>query len=121
MHRYVKNRHGYYLTELTERKVHGYAIGGLSGGEAKDEFWRMVAVSAASLPRDKPRYTMGVGFAVDLVVCVALGSDMFDCVYPTRTAVSAAKDCYYIHDLCWYSKGKGSAVSNILVIILSGT
>lgn len=70
--------------------MHGYAIGGLSGGEAKDEFWRMVAVSAASLPRGKPRYTMGVGFAVDLVVCVALGSDMFDCVYPTRTAVSAS-------------------------------
>lgn len=76
------------FSDLTKRAVHGFAIGGLSGGEAKDEFWRMVAVSAASLPRNKPRYTMGVGFAVDLVVCSALGSDMFDCVYPTRTAVS---------------------------------
>ena len=37
-------------------------------------------------PRDKPRYLMGVGFAVDLVVCSALGVDMYDCVYPTRTA-----------------------------------
>lgn len=39
------------------------------------------------LPEDKPRYLMGVGFAVDLVVCCALGVDMFDCVFPTRTAV----------------------------------
>lgn len=70
--------------------MHGYAIGGLSGGEGKDMFWKMVALSAQTLPRNKPRYTMGVGFAVDLVVCSALGSDMYDCVYPTRTAV-----CYY--------------------------
>lgn len=48
----------------------------------------MVAISTAGLPRDKPRYLMGVGVATDLVVCVALGCDMFDCVYPTRTAVS---------------------------------
>lgn len=59
-----------------------------SGGEAKDDFWRMVYLSASHLPEDKPRYVMGVGFAVDLVVCVALGADMFDCVFPTRTAVS---------------------------------
>jgi len=72
------------------RPVYGFAIGGLSGGEEKDQFWRMVAASAACLPRDKPRYTMGVGHAVDLVVCSALGSDMYDCVYPTRTAVSIA-------------------------------
>lgn len=39
------------------------------------------------LPDDKPRYLMGVGFSEDLVVCVALGIDMFDCVFPTRTAV----------------------------------
>ncbi|XP_067952147.1 queuine tRNA-ribosyltransferase catalytic subunit 1-like [Watersipora subatra] len=72
--------------ELSKMDVHGYAIGGLSGGEAKEVFWKMVSVSAAGLPRNKPKYTMGVGFAVDMVVCVALGSDMFDCVYPTRTA-----------------------------------
>ena len=40
------------------------------------------------LPKDKPRYCMGVGYAEDLVVCCALGVDMYDCVYPTRTAVS---------------------------------
>lgn len=72
--------------QLTQRKVNGYAIGGLSGGESKDDFWRMVHLSTSLLPKDKPRYLMGVGFAVDLVVCCALGVDMFDCVFPTRTA-----------------------------------
>lgn len=47
----------------------------------------MVHISTDILPRDKPRYLMGVGFAEDLVVCCALGVDMFDCVFPTRTAV----------------------------------
>lgn len=47
----------------------------------------MVHLSTNILPTDKPRYLMGVGFAVDLVVCCALGVDMFDCVFPTRTAV----------------------------------
>jgi len=78
----------FHVLELTKREVHGYAIGGLSGGEAKDDFWKMVAVSAASLPKNKSRYTMGIGFALDLVVCTALGSDMYDCVFPSRTAVS---------------------------------
>ena len=45
----------------------GFAIGGLSGGEAKEEFWNMVHVSTDVLPADKPRYLMGVGYAVDLV------------------------------------------------------
>ncbi|KAM6957072.1 queuine tRNA-ribosyltransferase catalytic subunit 1 [Aplochiton taeniatus] len=74
------------LDEMTKRDVPGFAIGGLSGGEEKDDFWRMVTLSTDHLPRDKPRYLMGVGYAVDLVVCVALGCDMFDCVFPTRTA-----------------------------------
>jgi len=72
--------------QLMKRDVPGFAVGGLSGGEAKEHFWRMVAVSAASLPSTAPRYLMGVGHQVDLVVCCALGIDMFDCVYPTRTA-----------------------------------
>ncbi|NXI13253.1 TGT ribosyltransferase, partial [Irena cyanogastra] len=71
---------------MTQRDVPGFAIGGLSGGEAKARFWRAVKLSAEHLPRDKPRYLMGVGYATDLVVCVALGCDMFDCVFPTRTA-----------------------------------
>lgn len=47
----------------------------------------MVLISTEILPPEKPRYVMGVGFAVDLVICCALGADMFDCVFPTRTAV----------------------------------
>ncbi|XP_077326395.1 queuine tRNA-ribosyltransferase catalytic subunit 1 isoform X1 [Lithobates pipiens] len=74
------------LEEMTKRNVPGFAIGGLSGGEEKDHFWKMVTLSTDHLPRDKPRYLMGVGYATDLVVCVALGCDMFDCVFPTRTA-----------------------------------
>ncbi|KAL2641425.1 hypothetical protein R1flu_009012 [Riccia fluitans] len=70
---------------LVERNLPGYAIGGLSGGEDKDSFWRIVAQCAAGLPEDKPRYVMGVGFPLDIVVCSALGADMYDCVYPTRT------------------------------------
>ncbi|KAH9690590.1 Queuine tRNA-ribosyltransferase catalytic subunit 1 [Citrus sinensis] len=61
-----------------------YAIGGLAGGEDKDSFWRVVAQCTAALPEDKPRY--GVGYPLDIVVCSALGADMYDCVYPTRTA-----------------------------------
>lgn len=74
--------------ELIKRNTSGYAIGGLSGGEAKEEFWKAVHLSTDLLPQEKPRYLMGVGFAIDLVVCSALGCDLFDCVFPTRTAVS---------------------------------
>lgn len=74
------------ITEMTKRDVPGFAIGGLSGGEAKDEFWRVVHHCTQRLPQDKPIYVMGVGYALDLVVCSALGADMFDCVFPTRTA-----------------------------------
>merc|ERR1712136_467171 len=76
----------YSLKEMIKRDLPGYAIGGLSGGEAKDDFWKVVTISTDLLPPTKPRYCMGVGHAVDLVVCVALGVDMFDCVFPTRTA-----------------------------------
>ncbi len=73
------------LSLLIARDLPGYAIGGLSGGESKDMFWRIVDQCTSALPKDKPRYLMGVGYAVDLVVCSALGVDMFDCVYPSRT------------------------------------
>ncbi len=65
-----------------------------SGGEGKDQFWRMVHLSTDLLPKDKPRYLMGVGFATDLVVCCALGCDMFDCVFPTRTAVRSHRKLF---------------------------
>ena len=71
---------------LIARDLPGYAIGGLSGGESKHQFWQMVDLSTDHLPFYKPRYLMGVGYAVDLVVCTALGVDMFDCVFPSRTA-----------------------------------
>lgn len=76
------------LDEMIARKdrVAGYAIGGLSGGEEKDTFWRVIKQCADKLPSDRPRYSMGIGFAEDLLVCVALGVDMADCVFPTRTA-----------------------------------
>jgi tRNA-guanine transglycosylase len=74
------------LDDLIARDTPGYAIGGLSGGEAKSEFWRVVDQCTDHLPEDKPRYCMGVGFPLDLVVCSSLGVDMCDCVYPTRTA-----------------------------------
>jgi queuine tRNA-ribosyltransferase len=76
----------YCIEEMVKRNLPGYAIGGLAGGEDKDKFWRVVEHNARLLPSDKPRYLMGVGYPLDLVVCVALGVDMFDCVYPTRTA-----------------------------------
>jgi len=74
------------LEALVERDLPGYAIGGLSGGEDKMLFQSVVNLCTEMLPDNKPRYCMGVGYPEDLVVCVALGVDMFDCVYPCRTA-----------------------------------
>jgi queuine tRNA-ribosyltransferase len=74
------------VKDMVERDLPGYAIGGLAGGEDKHCFWRVVAHGTAHLPSNKPRYVMGVGYPLDLMVCVALGADMFDCVYPTRVA-----------------------------------
>ena len=76
------------LDGMLKRDAHlpGYAIGGLAGGESKDDFWRVVLHACRRLPKNKPRYLMGVGYPLDLVVCSALGVDMYDCVYPTRTA-----------------------------------
>ncbi|KAH9908699.1 Queuine tRNA-ribosyltransferase [Xylariomycetidae sp. FL2044] len=72
--------------QMVARDTPGIAIGGLSGGEAKADFCRVVATCTARLPELKPRYVMGIGYPEDLVVSVALGADMFDCVWPTRTA-----------------------------------
>ena len=62
----------------------GYAIGGLSVGESRDDLYRTARFSAALLPDDKPRYLMGVGTVRDLIAAVDCGIDLFDCVYPTR-------------------------------------
>jgi queuine tRNA-ribosyltransferase len=64
----------------------GMAIGGLSVGEPKEEFARILAHTAPRLPTDKPRYLMGVGTPEDIVFAVSQGIDMFDCVMPTRNA-----------------------------------
>ncbi|KAF2152111.1 Queuine tRNA-ribosyltransferase [Myriangium duriaei CBS 260.36] len=71
---------------MAARDTPGIAIGGLSGGEEKSKYCDVVACCTALLPERKPRYVMGVGYPEDLVVSVALGADMFDCVWPTRTA-----------------------------------
>jgi queuine tRNA-ribosyltransferase len=64
----------------------GYAIGGLSVGEAADEMNDVVERTAALLPEEQPRYLMGVGTPLDIVEAIARGVDMFDCVLPTRNA-----------------------------------
>ena len=71
---------------LLELDFAGYALGGLSVGEPKQEMYEVVESTAALLPRGRPRYLMGVGTPEDLVECVARGIDMFDCVMPTRNA-----------------------------------
>jgi len=64
----------------------GNAIGGLSVGEPAEEMYAMTALVCDILPSEKPRYLMGVGTPVNLLECIALGVDMFDCVMPTRNA-----------------------------------
>ncbi len=64
----------------------GYAIGGLSVGEAKEDMYKVVSLMGSILPKEKPRYLMGVGSPEDLVTSVGYGIDMFDCVLPTRVA-----------------------------------
>ena len=74
------------LASLVELNLPGYAIGGVSVGEPKEEMRRIVAHTPHRLPADKPRYLMGVGTPEDLVEGVANGVDLFDCVMPTRNA-----------------------------------
>jgi len=72
--------------KLQEIGFDGFAIGGLSVGEPKEDMQRILAYAAPRLPEHKPRYLMGVGTPEDLVNSVAQGIDMFDCVMPTRNA-----------------------------------
>ncbi len=71
---------------VAEMDMPGYAIGGLSVGEAHDIMYELTELSCDILPKDKPRYLMGVGTPENLLECIALGVDMFDCVLPTRNA-----------------------------------
>jgi len=74
------------LEELTRLGFDGYAVGGLSVGEPKEEMQRIEAHISARLPAERPRYLMGVGTPEDIVEAVRIGFDMFDCVLPTRNA-----------------------------------
>lgn len=74
------------LRGLVDLDFHGYAIGGLSVGEPKEDMMRILDAIAYQLPENKPRYLMGVGTPEDLVAGVSKGIDMFDCVMPTRNA-----------------------------------
>lgn len=70
--------------EIASHGRAGNAIGGLSVGEPEQDMYEMLAEVNAILPRDKPRYLMGVGTPVNILEAIALGTDMFDCVMPTR-------------------------------------
>ena len=85
---------GGFYKDLRERSVNelcgmnfdGFAIGGLSVGEPKDKMYDLLYHTAPLLPREKPRYLMGVGTPLDIVTGIHAGVDMFDCVLPTRNA-----------------------------------
>ncbi|HLL12981.1 MAG TPA: tRNA guanosine(34) transglycosylase Tgt [Rubrivivax sp.] len=74
------------LEAMVELDLPGYAVGGVSVGEPKEDMLRIMAHTPQRLPTNKPRYLMGVGTPEDLVEGVAQGVDMFDCVMPTRNA-----------------------------------
>ncbi len=74
------------VKEITDLDFPGYSIGGLSVGEEKDIMYSMTDFVTDYLPKDKPRYLMGVGDPVDLLMGIKNGIDMFDCVLPTRNA-----------------------------------
>lgn len=76
----------YSLAGIVDQDFDGVAIGGLSVGEPKPEFERILRHIGPQLPKNKPRYLMGVGTPEDLVFSVSQGIDMFDCVMPTRNA-----------------------------------
>lgn len=74
------------LARTVELDFPGYAVGGLSVGESREEMLGMLALVAPELPADRPRYFMGIGDPVGVLQVIALGVDMFDCVLPTRLA-----------------------------------
>ncbi|MGK7370154.1 MAG: tRNA guanosine(34) transglycosylase Tgt [Candidatus Halalkalibacterium sp. M3_1C_030] len=71
---------------MVDQDFEGLAIGGLSVGEPSELMYEMAGLNTDYMPSDKPRYLMGVGTPANLLHCVALGIDMFDCVMPTRNA-----------------------------------
>ncbi|NWF97974.1 MAG: tRNA guanosine(34) transglycosylase Tgt [Nitrospirae bacterium] len=74
------------LEALVNIGFDGYAVGGLSVGEPKEDMYRIINFTAPLLPENKPRYLMGIGDLFDVLIAVKAGFDMFDCVMPTRNA-----------------------------------
>ncbi len=70
--------------EIAKRDCEGNAIGGVSVGEPSELMYEMTDIACHVLPKEKPRYLMGVGYPWDILECIGLGVDMFDCVVPTR-------------------------------------
>ena len=85
------------VSNLLDIGFDGYAVGGLAVGEGQEEMLKVLEFTVPALPEDKPRYLMGVGTPEDLVLAVAKGIDMFDCVMPTRAGR---------HGLAYTRKGK---------------
>ncbi|NQT00596.1 MAG: tRNA guanosine(34) transglycosylase Tgt [Planctomycetes bacterium] len=79
----------YCTSELVKTGFDGYAIGGLSVGEGRENMIKTVSHTAQLLPKDKPHYLMGVGTPADIIAAVKAGVDMFDCVLPTRNGRNA--------------------------------
>jgi queuine tRNA-ribosyltransferase len=84
-----KNLRTEYLKKMIDINFDGYAIGGLSVGEPPDIMYEIADNSTEIMPSDKPRYLMGVGTPENILECISLGIDMFDCVLPTRNARNA--------------------------------
>ena len=74
------------MEQITSVELPGYALGGFSVGEPIELMHELVKIVGPEMPADKPRYLMGVGTPLDLILCIDAGIDMFDCVMPTRVA-----------------------------------
>jgi queuine tRNA-ribosyltransferase len=74
------------MEQITSVDLPGYALGGLSVGEPIEMMHKLVREVAPHMPKNKPRYLMGVGTPLDLIIAIDSGIDMFDCVMPTRVA-----------------------------------
>lgn len=75
-----------HMQRITELDLDGYALGGLAVGETAEEMYHIIEVTEPYMPKDKPRYLMGVGTPINILECVDRGIDFFDCVMPSRNA-----------------------------------
>lgn len=79
----IRKRH---MEEIVKLNLDGYAIGGLAVGESADEMYNVISMVEPIIPKDKPRYLMGVGTPANILESISRGVDIFDCVMPTRNA-----------------------------------